>query len=230
MALIFNFSELKIGIFDSGLGGHFVDLQIKKYFPQIQTISLSDQKNIPYGDKTPGEMLTCIQPFMERFVDEAVDGIVMACNTCYLNLADDLRQMTDIPILGYEPDILRAQNETATKSVVVCATPAALKSQRWLELKAQTEAAGLKITELDCRLWVPLIENSKMTVQHLRDVLENVYAVAADSLVLGCTHYLWLQRHLQALLPADYKLSFYEPTAQILRQLEELLLVKSALK
>ena len=163
-----------------------------------------------------------LNPFMERFIAEKVESIVMACNTCYLNLAPNLRQMTDIPLLGYEPDILTAAKETKSKSIVVCATPAALKSQRWQELKAEV-STEIKITELDCSLWVPLIEGSKMTQQHLRAVLKHVDNLAADSLVLGCTHYIWLQRHLQALLPNDRQLNFYEPTAKILKQLEDFL-------
>ena len=81
--LSFDFSKFHVGIFDSGLGGKHVSLQIEQQFPQIRVTSLADQKNIPYGGKTPQEMFECIKPFMEQFETLGVDLIILACNTWF---------------------------------------------------------------------------------------------------------------------------------------------------
>ena len=136
-----------------------------------------------------------------------------------MNLGPQLHQLTKIPIIGYEPALALAAKKTVSQSVFVCATPAALTSQRWLDIKAQFK--DLKITEFDCADWVSLIETSKFTPQHLQVTINQVLAVEADSLVLGCTHYHWLRPALQALIPVGYQLDFYEPTAIVLEEMAD---------
>lgn len=220
--LSFDFSQFLVGVFDSGLGGRYVDLCIRQYLPNIRVLTLADQKNIPYGSKTPEDMLTCLKPFIKQFEEAGVDAIVLACNTCYLNLSADLSKMTEIPVLGYEPDLSSAVAHSKSQSVLVAATPASLNSRRWQVMKSQYP--DCKITELDCRHWVSLIENSQMTREDLQSVVERAMAIGADGLVLGCTHYNWLSRHLKACVPKSYRLSFYEPTLTVLARLEDLLL------
>ena len=220
--LNFDFSQHLVGVFDSGLGGHYVELQIRQRFPQIRLLTLSDQENIPYGDKTPAQILTCVTPFIRQFNQAQVEAIVIACNTCYLNLADELRQLATGPLLGYEPALEVAIAQTKTRSVAVCATPSALASRRWQALKAQV-ADQITITEIDCRPWVALMESSKLTLDHLRPAIEQLVAAQADSLLLGCTHYNWLRTSLQSLLPSGYQLTVYESTPTVLADLAKVL-------
>ena len=220
--LNFDFSKFHLGIFDSGLGGKHVSLQIEQRFPQIKITTLADQKNIPYGRKTPQQMLTCIKPFIRQFEELKVDLIILACNTCFLNLADDLSSLTKIPIIGYEPALALAAAESQTQSIVVCATAGALKSQRWQRLK--TELLGdYKITDIDCSDWVPLIENSQISWADLQKVIDRVRRLSADSLVLGCTHYHWLLPAFRQLVVDGYQLQFYEPTQEILKEINHFL-------
>lgn len=219
----FDFSKFHVGIFDSGLGGKHVSLQIEQRFPQIRVTTLSDQKNIPYGRKTPAQMLTCVRPFMAQFEALKVDLIVIACNTCFLNLESELRQLTDIPILGFEPALDLAAAASRTRSVAVCATGGALKSRRWQELKA-VQPDDLKVTDIDCTDWVSLVETSRMTLGDLKKVIDQAVAVGADSLVLGCTHYHWLREALNGLIPSGYDLQFYEPTELVLDEMARVLI------
>ena len=133
-----DFARYHIGVFDSGLGGQAVAASFQTALPNIKITTLADRKNIPYGAKTPDQMLVCAQPLIKQFKALAVDVIVIACNTCFINLQDELRQLTNIPLIGFEPpleDVLRQIPNDAP--LIVCATRGTLKSLRWQALKKQ---------------------------------------------------------------------------------------------
>ena len=217
-----DFSSYHIGVFDSGLGGHHVALKLKHELPKVNVTSLCDQENIPYGKKTPQELLACISPFIARFEDLKVDAIVIACNTCFINLEPQLRQLTKIPIIGFEPPLGEAAQKTKSRVIAVCATGATLKSRRWQSLKAD-QPADLKIIDIDCTDWVALIEANKIGPADLQPAIDEVVKNQADSLILGCTHYHWIEDKLCNLLPPGYRLSVYEPTQKVFKELKTVL-------
>ena len=217
-----DFSSYHVGVFDSGLGGHYVALKLGHELPQIKVTALSDRENIPYGKKTPEELLACVTPFMARFENLEVDAIVIACNTCFINLEPQLRRLTKIPIIGFEPPLGEVARMTVSKSVVVCATGGTLRSRRWQALKAE-QAADLKIIDVDCTDWVTLIEANKISTADLQPVVDEVVKNQADSLILGCTHYYWIQDKLFNLLPMGYRLKLYEPTQRVFKELKGIL-------
>ena len=216
-----DFSRYHVGIFDSGSGGQQVAEDLAAELPGLRLSLLTDRKNIPYGGKTPAQMLACIRPLMERFAQLKVDAVVIACNTCFTNLAPELGGLFDGPMLGYEPD-LAAAAANRSRSVLVCATAGTLKSRRWQEIKAAAPA-DLKVCELDCTGWVSLIEAEAVTDADLKPAVDIVLAENVDGLVLGCTHYHCLQERLLGLLPEGRDLKFYQPTREITAQLRRLL-------
>ena len=217
-----DFSSYHVGVFDSGRGGQHFALKLKSELPRIRVTSLDDIENIPYGLKTPDQLLQLIKPFIARFEALAVDAIVIACNTCFMNLAPQLRQMTQIPILGFMPPLAEAAAQSLNKSIVVCATRGTLRSKRWRDMK-QAQSASLKIIDIDCTDWVPLIEKQLIKPAHIQPVIETIVDNAADSLILGCTHYHWIKNDILNLIPAGYVLHLYEPTQKIMAQLLKLL-------
>ena len=217
-----DFAKHHVGVFDSGRGGRWVTEHLEKLLPGLRLSLFSDEKNIPYGRKTPAEMLVCVEPFMTRFNNLKVDAVVMACNTCYTNLEADLRELLDSPLLGFEPALEEAAANSRRQAVVVCATQGTLGSRRWQEMKA-AQNKDLKITDIDCSDWVGLVESGEINEEHLGPVVERAIKEGADALVLGCTHYHWLKRQLLELVPKEYELELYEPTAKIAGQLRRLL-------
>ena len=216
------FAKYHVGVFDSGLGGRFVAERLAEMLPGLRLTVLSDNENIPYGRKTPEEMLACITPFMTRFNDLKVDAVVMACNTCFTNLEPELRSLLTCPLLGFEPALTEAAADSRSRSVVICATQGTLRSRRWQAMKS-AQPKDLKIVDIDCSDWVSLIESGGIEDAHLRPIIETAAASRADGLVLGCTHYHWLKQELLALLPAGYVLKLYEPTARVVAELRRLL-------
>ena len=217
-----DFSRYHVGVFDSGRGGQQVAESLAAELPGLRLSVLGDSKNIPYGRKTSAEMLACVEPFMERFTRLKVDAVVIACNTCFTNLAPELRHLFAGPMIGYEPYLVAAAVASRSRNVLVCATAGTLKSHRWQAMK-DAAPADLKICELDCTDWVGLVEADAVGDDDLQPALDIVLAENVDSFVLGCTHYHCLEGRLSRLLPPGKDLKFYQPTPDIVAQLRRLL-------
>jgi glutamate racemase len=211
---------MKIGIFDSGVGGQsFVDA-LKVRFPTAEIVYKDDKKNVPYGDKTPVELLALTLPVFRQFEAEGCDAVLVACNTVTTNIIDDLRREIQLPLIGVEPMIKPAAAMSKTKNIAVCATPGTLGSKRYGWLKEQY-AIGVKVVEPDCSGWSYMIEYNRKNELDLRSVVEDLRAKNVDVVVLGCTHYHWIEEELQALANPDMQV--IQPIDPILDQLEKVL-------
>lgn len=122
----------KIGVFDSGIGGLSVKLAIEKALPEAEVLFRSDREHMPYGDKPPQEVLGYVVPVLSALAREGCDVIVIACNTVTTNHIEELRRRLAVPLIGIEPMVKLAAEQTKTGVVAVCATPATLASERYL--------------------------------------------------------------------------------------------------
>jgi glutamate racemase len=211
---------MKIGIFDSGVGGQSFVNALKVRFPTAEIVYKDDKKNVPYGDKTPVELLALTLPVFRQFEVEGCDAVLVACNTVTTNIIDNLRREIQLPLIGVEPMIKPAAAMSKTKNIAVCATPGTLGSKRYRWLKEQ-HAIGVKVIEPDCSGWSYMIEHNRKNELDLRSVVEDLRAKNVDVVVLGCTHYHWIEEELQALANPDMQV--IQPIDPILDQLEKVL-------
>lgn len=212
---------MKIGIFDSGVGGKSFIAPIQAKFPQAEIIYREDRENLPYGDKSPQKLLELTVPIFKELESVGCDAVLVACNTLTTNCISELRRVVDMPLVGVEPMIKSASEITTTKSVVVCATPATINSDRYSFLK-DTYAQGLDIYEPDCSKWSSMIEQSRSSDLELSVLVNEAVARKADVLVLGCTHYHWLAAELQLLCGGD-NIKVIQPIQPVLDQLARVL-------
>src|SRR4051812_38618633 len=122
--------NLKVGVFDSGVGGQSVVNAIKNELPELKIVYKDDKQHLPYGTKSVGQIHAFVKPIFQSFIDEGCKTIVVACNTVTTNLVSDLRQESTVPIVGMEPMVKPAAAATKTKVIAVCATPRTLTSDR----------------------------------------------------------------------------------------------------
>ena len=91
---------MKIGIFDSGVGGLTVLKSLSEKY-NAEYIYIGDNKNCPYGEKTKDELLKYAIRIVNYFIQQGISVIVIACNTCCANVLDDLRVMyKEITFIG----------------------------------------------------------------------------------------------------------------------------------
>lgn len=182
---------MNIGVFDSGKGGLSVANAIRQSFPGHKVEFLHDSAHMPYGDKSTDEMLKLsldvLQPLAGRN-----DIVVIACNSLTTNVIGELRRKLPVPLIGIEPMLKPAADLTKTKTVAVCATPATLASPRYAVLK-RTYAKDITVLEPDCSDWARMIQSNKMRRHHVHQQIDQVCEVGADVIVLGCTHYHWIE-------------------------------------
>ncbi|MEO6513883.1 MAG: aspartate/glutamate racemase family protein [Candidatus Saccharimonadales bacterium] len=183
---------MKIGVFDSGIGGLSVANAIKLAFPEHEVIFKNDAKHVPYGSRGMDEVLVFTLPILQSLVLVGVDCIVIACNTVSTNLIVQLRNLLDVPLIAMEPMVKPAAQQTSTGVIAVCATPATLSSERYAWLK-NTYASDIRVLEPDCSTWAAMIEANKVDVSAVESLVQGVIAQNADVIVLGCTHYHWIE-------------------------------------
>ena len=96
---------MRIGVFDSGLGGLSVANAIKQNLPDNEVILREDHDHVPYGTKQPNEILSFITPILNDLVNIGCDVIVIACNTVSTTLIEQLRKQYSVPLIAVEPMI-----------------------------------------------------------------------------------------------------------------------------
>lgn len=175
---------------------------------------------MPYGTRTVEEIHGFIRPIFQEFIDEGCKVIVVACNTVTTNLIIQLRQEFAVPMVGMEPAIKPAAQQTKTGVIAVCATPRTLSSERYAWLK-QEYAKGVKVLEPDCSDWALMIENNRLKREKVAETIEDVIGSKTDVIVLGCTHYHWIEELIKEI--AAGRAEVIQPEQPVIRQLKTVL-------
>ncbi len=191
---------MKIGVFDSGIGGLTVvkSLLQHKLFEEI--IYFGDTARVPYGIKDKNTIIRYAIEAVEFFKNFELDLIIVACNTVSAYALDEMRESASCPVFGVvEAGALATSNalEDTNKNILIIGTNATINSQAY-EHKLKTlgfENLQAKATGL----FVPLVEEEifdgeilEATLKHYFHSLKN-----PDALILGCTHFPLLQDALQ---------------------------------
>ena len=211
---------MKIGVFDSGVGGLSVANTLQIEFPDAQIMFRNDTDNVPYGNKTPERILELVLPIFMLFEAEACDVIVIACNTVSTTLAPRLRGIFATPIVALEPMVKPAAALTKTGVIAVCATPTTLASERYQWLK-DTYGQACTFIEPDCSEWSYLIEHNKMNEAEIITGIAPALDADADVIVLGCTHYHWIEEEIKQI--AKNRAQVIQPEQAVARQVKRVL-------
>jgi glutamate racemase len=211
---------MKLGVFDSGIGGEAVAAQLKEHFPDAIIHMVNDREHVPYGLRPPSEIIALTKQALTPLLDGSYDIIVIACNTATAVAIETLRSTYPEQLfIGLEPMIKPAVATTHTGVVAVCATPATLKSTRYTNHKETYPA--ITFFEPDCSDWASLIEAGALEQRHIKSVVTSCLDADADVIVLGCTHYHWIGDNIAA--AAAGKAIVLEPSNAIASRVRELL-------
>lgn len=91
---------MRIGIFDSGLGGINVLKEMIKVHPYESYIYIGDNKNVPYGNKSMNELYTLATKIIDKLIEFDVDIIIVACGTISSTIYDKLQNYCSVPIVN----------------------------------------------------------------------------------------------------------------------------------
>src|SRR5690348_11137829 len=129
---------VKIGVFDSGIGGQSVAERLQQLFPAVEIIFVNDSKNVPYGAKSAARVFELTKNAIQPLLEANCDAIVIACNTATTCAISELRSAyPDTHFVGIEPMIKPAALRSKKGIIAVLATPTTLNSHRYAALKRQ---------------------------------------------------------------------------------------------
>lgn len=195
---------MKIGVFDSGIGGLSVLHQARKVMPDEHYLYYADTAHVPYGIKPKEEIRGYIFDAIGFLRDKGCEAILVACNTATSVAIDDLRATFSLPILGMEPAVKPAVQSNNRKRVLVFATEMTLKEPKFHNLVAKVDNEGI-VDYLSLQGLVMLSERFEFGDDHvlpyLRAQLGTLDLSRYGSVVLGCTHFLYFRPHLRRVLP-----------------------------
>ncbi|GBR72443.1 glutamate racemase [Candidatus Termititenax spirochaetophilus] len=182
-----------IGIFDSGVGGLTVLREVQKQLPRESVIYYGDLARLPYGTKTPDEIIAINDDIVEYLVSRGVKMIIVACNTSSAVALEHSKGKFAIPIIGViGPGANTALAVTQNKKIGVIATEATVKAHAYKNILNSLNPS-VEVYEQSCPQFVPLIEkgdlNSAELRQAVREYLEPLLQTDVDTLIYGCTHY-----------------------------------------
>lgn len=200
-------SAAPIGIFDSGVGGLTVLRELNRQLPHESILYVGDTARLPYGDRTPEEILQFVREIMTWMMAQGVKMVMMACNTSSALALEQVQQEFPIPILGLIYPGARAAAK-AGKRIGVIATPATVASDAYRQAILEVDAAT-QVWQVGCPQFVPLIEQDRLqdptTVEVAKTYLQPLLAANIDTLIYGCTHYPHLEPVFKTFLPASIK-------------------------
>lgn len=211
----------KIGVFDSGVGGLSVAHAIEKAVPEQGVLFVNDSKNVPYGLKKPEELKSLVVPILQDMANQGCEVIVVACNSVSTTLIEDLRKVIKVPLIAMEPMVKPAAEQTNSGIIAVCATPTTLASKRYKFLK-DTYAANVKVLEPDCANWSHMVESKEIDHESIKKQITEVCEQGADVIVLGCTHYHWIEEEITK-TAKKYGAKVLQPEEPVIRQLKKVL-------
>ena len=200
-----NNKDKAIGVFDSGLGGISVLKELVESMPNEKFIYFGDSANAPYGIKSKEEITERCIEIIDFFMEKGVKAIVIACNTATSAAANILREKySQIPIIGMEPALKVATNGQSNNTVVVMATPLTLKEEKFNNLMSRY-ADDNTVIKMPCPELVnivqnDLLDNEEIVNNQLKEYYKDIDTSKIDSVVLGCTHFVFYRDYMRNLL------------------------------
>lgn len=179
---------MKVGIFDSGIGGVTVLGEILRTLPNAEYVYYSDSVNNPYGEKDAEEICELSLQACEYLLENDCQAIVIACNTASANAADFLRgKFPEIPIVAIEPAYKMVHDIAPDEPTLVLATRGTLHSEKFAQLYHKYDNHQTSL--VDCSGLARLIETEDERLMDFLWVRLGSFHDQVKNVVLGCTHY-----------------------------------------
>ncbi|MEA3423174.1 MAG: glutamate racemase [Bacillota bacterium] len=219
-----------IGVFDSGMGGVTVLADLVEAMPCENFIFYGDSINAPYGVRSQNDIIALTDKAVEHLIDRGAKVVVIACNTATSAAINHLRDKYPIPIIGMEPAIKPALKDNDGGHIAVMATPMTLRLDKFNSLIDRLKGKG-KVLKISSPKLVTMVENGVISGIEIESYIEEIFsdydAEKMESIVLGCTHFLYLKRVLRNIFGEGIKI--YDGNMGTVNRVKQILMEKSLL-
>lgn len=172
---------MRVGIFDSGVGGLTVLENLSKRYSLNDYIYYGDRINMPYGKKNVDELFNLSCKIIDFLLSNGVDIIVIACGTvssnCYFLLQEKYKNVKIIDIIS---PTIKYVNGLYIDSVGVIATSSTISSHVF-----RNNIKNKVVYEVS----IPFLAEEIEKGNKLIDINSYIDKINSNYVILGCTHY-----------------------------------------
>ena len=211
--------KIKIGIFDSGIGGFTILNSLLKARNDVEVFYLADTKRNPFGNKNFKEIRSIAKEICTFFGNKNLDALLIACNTTNACALDILEDNLRIPCF----DLINSVSEIVKKQKIgVLATRTTVKSS-YYKKALSSKKDNLKIFQQECPEFVSEIEKEKLNFDKL-NYLSELYLKPLlnkniEELILGCSHYPLIYDFLRKKI--DPKIKIIDPSEALIKKFND---------
>lgn len=216
--------DAPIGIFDSGVGGLTVARAVSAQLPRESILYVGDTARSPYGPKPIADVRRYALEVLDSLVDQGVKMLVIACNTASAAMLRDARERYDVPVVEViGPAVRTAMSTTRNGRIGVIGTVGTISSRAYQDMLEVNER--LTVFAEACPRFVEFVEagitDSPEVLRVAEEYLAPLRDAEVDTLVLGCTHYPFLEGAISYVMGEDVSLvsSDTETAKDVYRQL-----------
>ncbi len=198
--------KLRLGIFDSGIGGFSVLNSLLSTRTDVEVIYLADVARNPYGEKDNNEIRNIAIQISDWFKGKDIDALLIACNTTNACALDLLQNTLKIPCF----DLINSVSKTITSnSIGILATTATVKSSFYKNI-INKRIPNIEVFQQSCPEFVSEIEKISIDykkINHLADLyLEPLLKKNIREIILGCSHYPLIHQILRKKIASEIKI------------------------
>ena len=230
-------AQQPIGVFDSGVGGLSVLQALRAELPNERFVYLADSGNAPYGERGDAFVQARTHAIADYLCQQHhIKALVVACNTATAAAIHEARaRYPQLPLVGVEPALKPAVAASKTGHIGVIGTRGTLTSAKFAKLLASLDGQAYFVVQPCDGLAHAIERSTAQAVPATSDATETRALCASytsamgrfgtqagemDTLVLGCTHYVFVQDELRSLLgPHIHLIATGEPVARQTRRL-----------
>lgn len=171
---------MKVGVFDSGIGGLTVLKKLTEKYSFNDYIYYGDTINVPYGEKDIDTLYNLSSKIVDFLIKEKVDLIVIACGTISSNCYSKLKENYNVEIIDIISPTIKYIKDKKYKDIGVIATTRTINSHVF------KNNLDIPVYEEACSEFADLIEKNRY---NLIDIKKHLDKIKSDTIILGCTHY-----------------------------------------
>ena len=211
--------KLKVGIFDSGIGGFTILNSLLKTRKDVEVIYLADTQRLPFGNKNIHEIRLIANEICTWFEDKNLDALLIACNTTNACALDILQNNLKIPCF----DLINSVSGTISKQIIgVLATPTTVRSS-FYKKAINYKKENIKIFQQECPEFVSEIEKSKLNLKRINFLADSYLGPLLkeniQELILGCSHYPLIYDVLRR--KVDSPVNIIDPSSELIKKFNE---------
>lgn len=204
-----------IGLYDSGVGGLSVWKELFALMPEEGYLYFGDTAHCPYGNKPLRYIEERAEKITRFLMEKGAEMVVVACNTATAAAIDFLRGRFSIPFVGMEPAVKPAAIVSRSGVIGVLATANTFKGSLYKNTLLHY-ASGINVIEKAGIGLVEAVEEGRVPLELLEKYIGEMIGGGADVIVLGCTHFPFLQREIETIV--DGRASVINPAPAVALQ------------